>query len=128
MNMSDDGTFATSLCKLICPVCREATEDVIIMNSTLTKKYAQEVKEAHGKAIGYTEEPCDSCKKLMEEGVIIIAIDKDCTTDMSNPYRTGEMLAVKREAFKKDFPHKVIYMDQKELIEFGLLDSDGDEQ
>ena len=50
-------------------------------------------------------EPCDKCKKFMEQGIILISI-KDSTTaeemgkggKLPNPYKTGEWCVVKDDA------------------------------
>lgn len=38
----------------------------IVMTSVLTEANAKRVKEMHGKVID--KEPCDECKKIMEQG------------------------------------------------------------
>ena len=37
-------------------------------------------------------EPCDDCKKYMEEGIIVIGVKDGSNED--NPYRTGEFLVI----------------------------------
>lgn len=43
--------------------------------------------------------PCDNCKEMMKQGVVIISV-KD-GTDHDNPYRTGRIFCVRDEAVKK---------------------------
>jgi hypothetical protein len=45
-------------------------------------------------------EPCDECKKLMEQGIILISV-KDSDVGSDNPYRTGGWVVVKDEAIKR---------------------------
>lgn len=48
----------------------------------------------------YNREPCDECKKWMEQGVILLSV-RDNETDRNNPYRTGRLCVVKDEAIKR---------------------------
>ena len=81
------------------PVCyfcgREKNE--LIMNTTLTPKHAKQIKEAHGKVVDM--EPCDECKKMMEQGVMLI----ECKDDQPD-YRLGRFVVVKDEAVPRMFP------------------------
>lgn len=49
--------------------------------------------------------PCDECKKLTEQGILLVVV-KD-NTDHDNPYRTGQIVVIKEEAFKKIFNEKI---------------------
>ena len=81
------------------PVCyfcgREKNE--LIIPKRLTPAEAKKVKEAHGKVVDM--EPCDECKKMVEQGVMLIQC-KDGNQD----YRTGVIIGVKDEAIPKIFP------------------------
>lgn len=39
----------------ICPICGKPMNEQILMNSVLSKKYAKEIENVHGKAIGYSK-------------------------------------------------------------------------
>lgn len=41
----------------------------------LVKKYAKEIENVHGKAIGYSKTACEDCSKYKDEAVMCIAID-----------------------------------------------------
>lgn len=45
--------------------------------------------------------PCDECKKLMEQGIILISVKDGQSGD--NPYRTGGWIVLKEDAFKRIF-------------------------
>lgn len=75
----------------------------LIMNRRLTKKDAQQIREANGRAIDL--EPCDNCKKLMEQGVILFEIDRIPDNPQDMPERTGRMAVVRDSAFD-NFPDK----------------------
>ena len=69
----------------------------IIMNRLLTDRMADKVEEMHGKVID--TEPCDECKKLMEQGVMLIKV-----RDNDPEFRLGAISVVKDEAIKRIFP------------------------
>lgn len=71
----------------------------IIMNRVLTDKMAGKIEEMHGKVID--TEPCDECKKLMEQGVMLIEV-KDDMPD----YRLGAISVIKDEAISRIFPEE----------------------
>lgn len=82
----------------------------LIMNSRLTKKDAQQVREANGRAIDL--EPCDKCKELMKQGVMLFEIVKVPNNPQDMPERTGRMAVVRDSAFEnfpdKDFAKQVL--------------------
>jgi len=45
--------------------------------------------------------PCDSCKKLMKDGVIVITVAEGAGADPFNPQRTGGWLAVSESFIRK---------------------------
>lgn len=47
------------------------------------------------------KEPCDECKGLMAQGILLICVQDN--TDQSNPYRTGKICVIKEEAAKRLF-------------------------
>jgi hypothetical protein len=48
-------------------------------------------------------EPCDECKSLMEQGVMLIEVDVDKTDDEKNPWRTGRIAVLRDEAISRIF-------------------------
>lgn len=69
----------------------------LIMNTRLTEKDAKVIREVHNHAIDY--EPCDKCKKLMKQGIILVSV-RDGESP-SNPYRTGGFVVIKEDAVKR---------------------------
>ena len=86
--------FGVALVHELCRICAKEMNEQIVMNQSLTEKNAAEIKSMHNKAIGYSEEPCDECKELMSKGFIFIGYDSKLTTDMNNPYRTGNIWVI----------------------------------
>ena len=54
------------------------------------------LKETIPRNAVYDKEPCDKCRKYMEQGIILISV-KDGETDKDNPYRTGGWWVVKKK-------------------------------
>ena len=57
-----------------------------------------------------TGDICDNCKQIIEEGGIFFIAVKDGESG-NNPYRTGQITAVKEEAVQRmfpDFPYKKV--------------------
>lgn len=112
--MADRNTLGVALTKLICPVCQKEVDGDIVMNTRLTEHNAKKVEEMHGKVVGIKDEPCDECKESAPGGVFMIECDESKTEDVNNPWRTGRVVALKEEAFKRIFdtvpPKKVCYV------------------
>ena len=91
--MERNNNFEVALVKLACPICGKEVEEQIIMNQKLTKKAAEEVKNLHGKVIGYADKVCENCRKY-KDNLFIIEIDpeKSDMKRMETIYRTGRYL------------------------------------
>lgn len=88
--------FGVSLVNYLCPICGEVAEEAIIMNSLLTEEHAKEVKELHGKAIGYADKCCKKCSEYKDSVIFFIGIDPDKSDKES--YRTGKITGIKKDA------------------------------
>lgn len=91
-----EDNFEVSLVKYICPICGNVAEEGIIMNSILTEKYAKEVKELHGKIVGYSDKCCKECSKYKDDVVFFIGIDESKSD--KEPYRTGQIIGIRKES------------------------------
>jgi hypothetical protein len=47
------------------------------------------------------KEPCTKCEEWMEQGVILISVDAEKTSDMQNPHRTGGWCVLTESAVKR---------------------------
>ena len=92
----------------------------LIMNTLLTSKAAKAVKECNGKVIDL--EPCNECKELMRQGVMLFEIEKVPDDPSQRPKRTGRMAVVKDSAFD-NFPDEDF---KKQVLErrFGFIQSE----
>ena len=82
-----------SIVKYLCPICSKVAEEGIIMNSLLTEKNANAVKNLHNKTIGYTDYACSECKQHSKNVIFFIGIDEEKSTK-EEPYRTGQVVGV----------------------------------
>jgi len=58
------------------------------------------------KNIIWSSEPCDKCKDLMKQGFVLIGAVEKKTTDVTNPYRSGNVWVVEQEVANTLFaPH-----------------------
>lgn len=119
-----------SLVKEQCFICGKLIDGPIIINSILTEKAANEIKQIHGKCIGYSEEICPDCKKLAEQGLIILEIDANLS-ESNNPYRTGKLWVINSDCkLAKDmekfiinkFGCKFVFIDQEAAKQLGFYE------
>ena len=124
--------FEVSLVKYACPICGKINEDdsAIVMNTELTEKAANKVKEMHNQCVGFSEKPCKECQSYIDKGAMfIIGIDVEKSDNMSNPYRSGHLVGIKRESeFVKHLPEEyqkkdAIFMDYKEMQQLGMIEN-----
>lgn len=126
----EENKIGIALVNYVCPICGKINEKAssILMNQELDVKIAQEVEKLHNQIIGYSN-PCEDCQKVIDEGGFwLIGIDIEKTTDKNNPYRTGHLVAVKKDSdFYKSLPESfheksAAFIDQKDMIKLGLID------
>lgn len=91
--MSKDN-FAVGIVNYVCPICGKTADTAIIMNNKLTKKAADEVREANRKVVGYCSHACEECAAHKDEVVYVVEIDASRSFP-NNPYRTGYLWGVK---------------------------------
>lgn len=77
--------------KHLCYVCcREMAGDILI-----ARDMRVDLSGLQDAVVGFSEEPCDRCKKLMEQGIIFVGIDPEKTDDPNDPYRSGDFSVIK---------------------------------
>lgn len=118
-----------SLCKEACLACGNLMDGPIIMNTKLTAKEAEKVKNLHNKCIGYAEELCSNCKELCSKGLLVIEIDAE-QSEPNNPYRSGNLFVLDNNSdFVKSIDekfiinkkgNKFIFMDKEVTKQLGL--------
>lgn len=97
-----------ALAKEACLACGKLIDGPIIMNTKLTAKEAEKVKEIHGKCIGYAEDLCDTCKDMCSKGLLVVEIDAE-QSEPNNPYRSGKLFVLDNNSdFVKSIDEKFI--------------------
>lgn len=88
----------------LCPCCLAEMNYSIIVPQKLTKQTAEEIKEANGKALGFSDSPCEECQdKLNRDFICLIGIDpsksepENNTVKLHNVYRTGNSIWLKKD-------------------------------
>lgn len=94
----------------LCPCCLAEMNHSIILPQKLTKQVAQGIKEANGKAIGFSDNPCEECQdKLDKDFICLIGIDpsksnpENDTVKLGNTYRTGNSIWLKKDVISDIF-------------------------
>lgn len=94
-----------------CFICGKET-DVVLFGASYKDKNG---KTAEAPRRVCTGKLCDNCQKVIDEGGIFFIAVKDGESG-NNPYRTGQIGALKEEAVQRmfpDFPYKKInYMEE----------------
>lgn len=121
-----NSNLGVALTNLVCPVCGKVCDNQIIMNTKLTPGNAKKVEELHGQTVGFSEKPCEECSEAMKEAVMFIVVDDSKTTDMRNPYRTGELFGIRYSKVeemgldKEILERRVCYIDYNDAKAMGL--------
>lgn len=120
-----------ALVNRVCPVCGKVNESAseIIIGKKMVKTDDTEIQKLHGKVVGFSEKPCKECQEWIDKGAFfIIGIDADKSENMSNPYRSGHLVALKKESeFVKNLPEEykkkdAVFMDYKEMKQLGMIE------
>lgn len=112
-----------------CPVCGKVADSQIIMNTKLTKKEADKIQQMHDKTIGFSKHLCKECQEIIDTQncLFIVGVDIDKTTDKKNPYRSGHIVAIKKDSnlgkaiYNAYGDTPMAYMDFKEMEQLNLI-------
>lgn len=134
--MKNENKLEVALAKEICYICGKEVDGPILMNTKLTEKEANKIKELHQKPIGFTEKPCKECQENLKKAFLIIGIDEEKTDFENLPegfYRSGHLVGVKKdiplvqEHIKKEVPEAIkkgyIFMDYRIMEKLGLINN-----
>lgn len=117
-----NNNFEVGIVKYACPICGKEVDNEIILNSKLTKKAAQSIREMNGKFIGYSKNACKECLKYKDEVVFFIGILPEKSDKTNGIYRTGDVVGVKQESdFVKDVPVEYILKTAND-VKFCFID------
>lgn len=98
----------------VCFICgRTYDTGALLLDTRLQKTFERYTVTGHGQ--------CKDCDEKINEGrIALIGVDEEKTTNPNNPWRTGELVFLREEAFKKMFnvelpPKKIAFVD-KEVV------------
>jgi hypothetical protein len=126
--MSDK--VGVALVKYACPICGQVKDDLtaIAINKKLTKDDARKVEAMHDQVVGISDTPCKECQSYIDQGAFfVIGCDADKTDDMSNPYRSGHLVGIKKTSeFYQHLPDEykkrdAVFMDYREMRQLGMI-------
>jgi len=83
----------------ICFYCGEEKGEIVLLGAASKKITGQDEAPRH---ICLDKEPCDKCKEMMSQGVMLIGV-RDGDTPSDNPYRTGEICVITDDAARRMF-------------------------
>jgi hypothetical protein len=77
----------------LCFICGKPKNEIALLGAA----YKQEAP-MH---MTVNKEPCEECKELSKRGVVLISVRDGESGD--NPYRTGQLIVIKDEAYERIF-------------------------
>ena len=94
----------------VCHICGKDM-GVILFGTSYKDQNGKTAEAPRQVSLGHI---CPDCKKVIDEQHGVFFIEVKDGTDANNPYRTGRLWAVKKEAAERIFPeHKAInYIEQ----------------
>jgi hypothetical protein len=96
-----------------CFFCGKEKNEIALLGSAY--------KDATPMHMVLNKEPCDECKSLMDQGVMLISVRDGEYGD--NPYRTGKIAVMKEEVAQrifKGFKGRVAFVEDSAWTKMGL--------
>lgn len=119
--MSKDN-IGVGIVNYACPICGRVANSAIIMNTRLTKKNAEKVKELNNKTIDWSETACKECAAHKDDCIYVIEIDAK-KSEPNNPYRTGMYWGVRKD-FALFVDHPEYVLKTKDGVQFCFMDKE----
>ena len=89
----------------LCPICTKEMDGSVFINKKLTEKSAEEVEKMNG-TVTWSKTFCNPCNDMKDKGFILIGAVEAKTTDVTNPYRSGNVWCVEHSVAEELFaPH-----------------------
>lgn len=116
-----EDNFKVAMGMLICPICGKVIEDdnVILMNTELTKQAAENVEKLHNQVVGVSENACEDCVNNSEKAFFILEMNEE------EKQPTGRYVGISKESefytnFKNDF--KDFILTTQNNVEYSYVD------
>lgn len=127
MSKTNNKELGIALVKELCPICCKEMDGPILIG-TKFDSHVKEINDMTGKVIGFSKEPCEECKKHIDEGVFfVIGVDL-AKSDKTNYYRTGHVVGIKNtcelvSTIKQTLPKvkSACFMDIHDMIQMNLV-------
>lgn len=123
-SMSKQDNQFVALAHYACPICGKNDDGVIILD-----KCMKDISHLSGKTLEYGD-PCKECQTGLDMGAIMFVVIDEKKSDPDNPWRTGNIFGIKREAAEKvleGMPEgpailekQVCFIDYQAAIQIGL--------
>lgn len=109
----------------LCPICGKTANSSIIINKILKPKYAKQIEELNGKAIGFSKDACEECTKHKDECIYVISVDSNRSDfkTMEGIYRTGHIVGVRKD-FQFFIDHSEFILKTDNGVQFCFMDDD----
>ena len=109
----------------LCPICGKNVNSSIIINKILKPKYAKQIEELNGKAIGFSKDACEECTKHKDECIYVISVDSNRSDfkTMEGIYRTGHIVGVRKD-FQFFIDHSEFILKTDNGVQFCFMDDD----
>lgn len=109
----------------LCPICGKPANSSIIINKILRPKYAKQIEELNGKAIGFSKDACEECSKHKDECIYVISIDssKSDSKSLEGLYRTGQIVGIRKD-FQLFVEHPELILETSNGVQFCFIEEE----
>lgn len=113
----------------LCPICGKSVNSSIIINKILRPKYAKQIEELNGKAIGFSKDACEECSKHKDKCIYVISIDssKSDSKSLEGLYRTGQIVGIRKD-FQLFVDHPEIIITTDNGVQFCFIEEEAGKQ
>jgi len=113
-----------------CFICLKDKNEIILAGAAGSRIRENAGAHPDARSLCFNKEPCDECKKFMEQGIILISVKAG--SDHENPYRTGGWCVVTEEFAKRvllnyDVNNRVAFVEDEAWDKIGLPRNDKEE-
>lgn len=128
----EDSTIGTAaLVKLLCAICWKEEDSEILLQTRDSVKVKEELERINGKPVGFMENPCKDCQKLLDKGYIhLVELDPEKSEYTSEgrivnekAHRTGKSAWIRKEALKEIFNTEDKDINSLVYLEQGIIDA-----
>jgi hypothetical protein len=98
--------YGVNPCIPLCYFCQQPKNEILLLG----KLKGKDVEAPRN--LTFDQEPCDTCKGYMAQGIILISVDEEKSKgNTANPYRTGGWAVVTDDAVRRIIKPKELLDD-----------------